>query len=289
MAEGIVLSLLAAGVYSVLGITFESAGKRRYKVWDVIFYKQLVGFGICLLAMAFLPGSGFRSSLLLLGFLAAVAYILTLAAYLFATRERDIATNWTIVNLSVILPILVSLFWFKDPFSLTKAIGLILTLASIVLIGGGIQAVTRGMGTSRWRIYIIIAFFLNGGVVAILRFVPPGSSILFNTYFHGFSLFLLLPFMFGKWTHGKPSSALLAISTAAAVTHLAGIMFTIAALALISRVSSQAGLVVFPITNGLVIPLGVVLGAIVLKQKIRGRIWMGVALGSVAMVFLSLP
>lgn len=62
-----------------------------------------------------------------------------------------------------------------------------------------------------------------------------------------------------------------------------------AALTLVGRASSQAGLVVFPITNGLVIPLGVVLGAILLHQKIRGRNWVGVALGTVAMVFLSLP
>jgi drug/metabolite transporter (DMT)-like permease len=287
MAEGILLSLAAAVVYGFMGISFESAGKRRYSVWDIIFWKQLVGFGICLAGAAFLHGRWFSSRLLFLGLLAAASYILTLATYLLATRDREISANWTIVNLSLILPILVSVFWFKDPFSWTKGIGLFLTLVSIVLIGGGAHGAAGGKGTSRWLLCILVAFFFNGWLVAILRFVPQSSAMLFNTYFHGISLFLLIPFVKGRtW---RPTSGVLGISVAAAVTHLSGMTLTIAALALVGRVSSQAGLVVFPITNGLVIPLGVVLGAILLHQKIRGRNWMGVTLGTVAMVFLSLP
>ena len=57
------------------------------------------------------------------------------------------------------------------------------------------------------------------------------------------------------------------ISAAAAVTHWSGLMLTMAALVVVGRVSSQAGLVVYPITNGLVIPMAVVLGALILKQK----------------------
>jgi len=289
MAEGILLSLSAAVVYAFMGISFESAGKRRHNVWDVIFWKQLIGFGICLTAAAFLQDRWFSSRLLFLGVLAAISYILTLATYLVATRDREISANWTIINLSVVLPILVSIFWFKDPFSWTKGLGLVLTLVSIVLIGGGLQGAAGGSETSRWLLCILVAFFFNGWLVAILRFVPQESSMLFNTYFHGISLVLLLPFMWGKGRSWKPSGGVLGVSAGAAVTHLAGMTLTIAALALVGRASSQAGLVVFPITNGLVIPLGVVLGAVLLKQRIRGRNWLGVALGTVAMVFLSLP
>ena len=59
---------------------------------------------------------------------------------------------------------------------------------------------------------------------------------------------------------------LIGISAAAAVTHWSGLMFTMAALEVVGRISSQAGLVVYPITNGLVIPVAVVLGALLLKQ-----------------------
>jgi len=74
----------------------------------------------------------------------------------------------------------------------------------------------------------------------------------------------------------------------AAATHWSGIMLTMAALAVIGRVSSEAGVVVYPITNGLVIPVGVLLGVWLLKARIHSRTKIGIALAVVALVFLSL-
>ena len=45
----------------------------------------------------------------------------------------------------------------------------------------------------------------------------------------------------------------------------------------------------YPITNGLVIPIGVILGALILKQKFSLRSKLGVALGMAAMALLSMP
>jgi hypothetical protein len=64
-------------------------------------------------------------------------------------------------------------------------------------------------------------------------------------------------------------------------------MLTILALEVVAKVSRQAGLIVYPITNGLTIALGVVIGSLVLKQKVSSRSAWGVACGSVAMIFLS--
>jgi drug/metabolite transporter (DMT)-like permease len=61
------------------------------------------------------------------------------------------------------------------------------------------------------------------------------------------------------------------------------------ALVQVGRVSSQAGVVVYPITNGLVIPVGVLLGLLLLKQKIQRRTGIGVAFGMAGLVFLFLP
>jgi drug/metabolite transporter (DMT)-like permease len=134
MTQGILLALLAATIYGFLGISFEIAAKRHYPVWDVIVYKQLTGFVIGLV-FAIVKGLPlYEPRLIGLGLLGAVAYLVTLAAYLTASRERDIAANWTVVNLSVVVPILISIFWFKDAFTIMKALGVAFTLASIVLI-----------------------------------------------------------------------------------------------------------------------------------------------------------
>jgi drug/metabolite transporter (DMT)-like permease len=291
MTQGILLALLAATIYGFLGISFEVAAKRHYPVWDVIVYKQLTGFVIGLVCAIGMGLPLFEPRLMGLGLLGAVAYVITLAAYLTASRERDIAANWTIVNLSVVVPILISIFWFKDAFTVMKALGIVFTLASIVLIGGGNpkKAGVHSLGDSRWFRFILIAFLLNGVLVILFRFVPEGLAALFTVYFYGISFLLVLPYKIVKRTRLLPERNLYLVSALGAVTHWSGIMLTMAALAVVGHVSSQAGVIVYPITNGLVIPIGVLLGAWLLKQHMHLRTALGVAMGMAALALLFLP
>lgn len=73
--------------------SFEIAGRREYEIWDVILVKQFTGFCIGLLCTALLRSSFFDSRLLKLGLIGAVAYIVTMAAYLVASSEKNIATR----------------------------------------------------------------------------------------------------------------------------------------------------------------------------------------------------
>ena len=290
MVRGILLALAAATIYGFLGISFEIAAKRHYPVWDVILYKQLTGFLIGLGFTAALGLPLYSPDLVGLGLIGAFAYVVTLAAYLTASRERDIAANWTIVNLSVALPILVSVFWFKDAFTTTKAIGVLLTLASIALIGGGGSPSSAVTGRhAHWLKFISIAFLLNGVLVILFRFVPEGYSALFTVYFYGISFLMVLPYKLYQNSRLVPGSGLFAVSAAAAATHWSGIMLTMTALSVAGRVSANAGVIIYPITNGLVIPIGVVLGVWLLHQKLAARTAAGVGLGMAALVFLFLP
>lgn len=291
MTEGILLALLAATIYGFLGISFEIAAKRRYPVWDVIVYKQLTGFIIGLACAIWMRLPLYEPYLIGLGLLGAVAYVVTLAAYLIASRERDIAANWTIVNLSVVVPILISVFWFKDAFTMMKALGVAFTLASILLIGGAGKGkgVARGGPGSRWFRFILIAFLLNGILVILFRFVPEKLSALFTVYFYGISFLIVLPYKLAWRTPLIPDRSLYLVSALGAVTHWSGIMLTMAALAIVGHVSSQAGVIVYPITNGLVIPIGVLLGVWLLKEHMHLRTALGVVMGMAALTLLFLP
>lgn len=287
MTQGILLALAAALVYGFLGVSYDIAAKRHYQIWDVILYMQFTGLLIGAAVTMFLGLPFYDLRLLGMGLVGAATFVGTVACYLQASRERDMAANWTIVNLSVVLPILVSVWWFKDSFSFAKGLGVIFTLGSIVMIEGGSQRTTATGRASRWFVYIGLAFFLNAWLVVLLRFVPPGRGPVFTAYLYGIGfLFVLVYKLAGKqgWLW---QGALIGIGAAAAVTHWSGLMLTMAALVVVGRVSSQAGLIVYPITNGLVIPMAVVLGALLLKQKISFRSGMGVVLGMVAMVLLS--
>jgi drug/metabolite transporter (DMT)-like permease len=287
MTYGILLALAAALIYGFLGLSYDIAAKRHYQFWDVLLYMQGTGFLIGFAVTLFVGLPFYQLRLLGMGLLGAAAFVGAVACYLEASRERDIAVNWTIMNLSVVVPILVSVLWFKDAFSFAKGLGVIFTLASIALIGGGSRAALATGRASHWFMYISLAFFLNAWLVVLLRFVPAGSGPLFTAYLYGIGFLLVLGYKLAGDRRWPTEKALIGISTAAAVTHWSGMMLTMAALAAVGRVSSQAGLMVYPITNGLVIPVAVILGAVLLKQKISFRSGMGVALGMVTMVLLS--
>ena len=287
MTPGVLLALAAALVYGFLAVSYEVAAKRHYQTWHVILYMQFTGLLIGLAVTLFLRLPIYNLRLLGMGLIGAVTFVGGVACYLQASREREIAANWTIVNLSVVLPILFSVWWFKDAFNLAKALGVLFTLAAIIVIGGGFQRTAAAERSSRWLMYIALAFFLNAWLVVLLRFVPPGRGPVFTAYLYGIGFLLVLGYTLARGPRALPDGALFAISAAAAVTHWSGLMLTMAALVVVGRVSSQAGLIVYPITNGLVIPVAVVLGALLLKQKISFRSGIGVALGIVAMLLLS--
>lgn len=289
MTEGILLAFSAAMIYGFLGVCYETAAKRHYRIWDVGLFMQLTGFLIGLTVTAFLRLPFYDPHLLYLGIIGGVSFVAGIYFYLTASRERDIAANWTILNLAVVLPILVSVFWFKDTLTLTKACGIVVTLASIVVIGSSFSKTGGGRPSLRWFIFISLAFAVNAIIPILLRFVPARQSALFTTYLYGTGLLSFLIIRIVTKSGRKTEGGLIRIAAGAAATHWSGIMLTMIALTLVGRVSTQAGVIVYPITNGLVIPLGVVLGALLLKEKISSGSWTGVLLGTAAMVFLALP
>jgi drug/metabolite transporter (DMT)-like permease len=288
MTNGILLALAAAWIYGLLGISLEVAGKRAYPIWLFNLFKMLTGFLLGLAATLLLKLPLFVPKLFWLGLVGALTFPVTTAAYLKASRERNIATNWTILNLSVVLPILFSLWWFGDAFSWAKGLGIVFTVIAIVLIGGGFQDLTLRSLKGGWLGWIGIAFLLNGWLVVMFRFVPPTFGPLFTLYFYGLSVILVIIIQSATQKSWRPTKGLLGIAAISASTHWCGIILTILALTAVAKVSNQAGLIVYPITNGLVIPAGVILGILLLKQRISLRVGVGVGCGMVALAILSL-
>ena len=288
MTEGILLSLLAATAYGLLGVSYELAAKRRYGIWDVVSYMQLTGLVIGAVISALLGLPFFNIRLLAIGFLGAATFVGSIACYLKASQERDIGANWTIVNLSVILPILFSILWFHDTFTAAKASAIVFTILSILIIGGGFKGAAGGEYPFRWAKYIALAFFLNAWLPTLLRFVPEHYSALFTTYLYAIGFLLVQGYKLLWDRHWPAEAGLIKVSMSAAATHWSGIMLTMAALTVVGRVSSEAGIIVYPITNGLVIPVGVLLGVWLLKERINRRTKIGIALAVAALVFLSI-
>lgn len=285
MSQGIVFALTAAFLYGFLGVAYELAAKRDYPNLVFILWLQFWGtlVGLLLVLMRRVPF--FSPPVLKISVLGISCYLIGLWAYLTASRERNIAANWTVLNLSVAVPILISILWFQDRFTLSKALGILFTLVAIVFVGElGLKKVGY---TRRWLRLISLAFLLNGCSVTLFRFVPKGLAGLYILYFFGLSTLVLLAC---KFTKGQPAfygKGIYWVSALAAITQCSGIVLTIAALEAVAKSSSQTGLIVFPITNGLPIPFGVVIGSFILRQTISRRAAWGVGLACAATILLT--
>ena len=93
---------------------------------------------------------------------------------------------------------------------------------------------------------------LNGVSVMLFRFVPREFSSLYICFFFGLSSLGLLAYRLAtRRSVFYKSNGLYVVSALSAISQCVGIVLTILALDIAAKSSSQAGLIVFPITNGL--------------------------------------
>src|SRR3984957_4569507 len=286
MFKGLLLASVATVASGFLGVVYEMTGKKRYNIFEFMVYIQGFGllFGLALNLALRLPLLDKR--IFLLACMGSVTYIIPLVTYLKAARERDIGANWSILHLSVALPVIFSIFYFHDRFTTLKGIGLALVAVSVVVIGGVSKKRVAEKLSLGWALYISIAFLMNGWAAVIFRFVPKKSAPLFTVYFYALTFLAVL--VRKIFVRGWPPSALVLTGLAGAASQWTGTVMTILSLDIVSKVNPQAGLIVYPIANGLGTPVGVLLGALLLHQHISGRAWFGIACGLAALLCLTL-
>jgi len=286
MLKGLLIAALATLASGCLGVIYEITGKKRYNIFEFMIYIQGFGllFGLALTLALRVPLIDRR--LFLLAGISSVTYLATLAAYLMAARVRDIGANWSILHLSTVVPVVFSIAYFHDRFTAIKGIGLALVAVAVVVIGGGSRKRLADKLTLSWAMYITIAFLMNGWAAVIFRFVPKESAALFTLYFYGLTFLAVL--VRKIFVRGWPASGLILAGLGGAAAQWTGVVMTILALDIIAKVNSQAGLIVYPIANGLGTPVGVLLGALLLHQHVSRRAWAGIGCGLVALLCLTL-
>jgi drug/metabolite transporter (DMT)-like permease len=286
LLKGLLLAGVATIASGFLGVVYEMIAKKRYNIFEFMIYIQGFGlvFGLALTLALRLPL--LNSKIFYLACIGSVTYLITLTAYLKAARERDIGANWSILHLSVTVPVIFSLVYFHDRFTTLKGIGLALVVISVIVIGGrGKKSLGEKLSLS-WVTFIFIAFLMNGWAAVIFRFVPKRFAALFTLYFYSITFVAVLTRKI--FVRGWPSSGLMLAGLGGAAAQWLGVMMTILSLDIVSKVNPQAGLIVYPIANGLGTPVGVLLGALLLHQHITIRAWFGIACGLAALLCLTL-
>ena len=220
-----------------------------------------------------------------------------LALLLFQTglRYGKISTSWLIINLSMSVPISLSVFLFGERPNLTKGLGVLLVFAAIVMMWwdkkidlerSGADVAEGGVANkSRWLPLMLLAFFCNGlGASSQKLLVEAGAGgytwqFYIVLYWSGFLLMSLLSIRHEGW----PNQRELVTGLGMAVSSVAGNVSLTLALA-----HKIPGSIAFPVGNGGSLTLVVLAGVLFFREKVHRVGVAGIVCGISAILVLLL-
>ena len=133
-------------------------GKKELKApTDPIFYNGLVFLASALLFARHIPDASPETWLF--ASLFAVCTVVFQLTYTHALSSGNVSLTVMIVNLSMLLPVLVSVLLFHEPFGIKHTLGILLTVCSFVLC---VNFKDGGHVTKKWFTLTVVAALANG-------------------------------------------------------------------------------------------------------------------------------
>ena len=237
-------------------------------------------------------GLHFSSKVLLIG--AAGGLFSSSALFVFQTglKYGKISTSWLVLNLSMSLPILISLFFFNEKVNWIKCAGIVLVLCAIVMLWrdkkidldktDAATAASAGHHT-KWLILMMLAFVFNGlsaSTSKVLVGEGEGDST-WQFFVIMYGVGCLATGMVSCVQKDLPNRREFATGSIMAVCSVAGNVLLTLALK-----HGVEGAVAFPSANGGSLTLVVLAGVLLFKEHVHPIGRAGIAFGIGAILLL---
>lgn len=214
----------------------------------------------------------------ILGFL----FIANFLIYSKSIDKNGMGISIAAMRMSLVFPILLSLFIYNEQFTVGLIIGILLSFISLILLVPSIKK-SRSVQL-KFAILPVLLFFISGITDSGLKIFEREFSMLFDESQFLASLFFFafltgtiilfirkqLTFTWKEWAYG----------TVLGVVNLYSSYFILMAL------KDIPGSVVFPLTNLSIVFVGTFIGVIFWKDRPDNRQWIGLALASISIFLL---
>jgi drug/metabolite transporter (DMT)-like permease len=240
-------------------------------------------------------GLSFPPEVLSIGALGGIFSALALFAFQTGLRHGKISTSWLVINLSMSVPILLSIFAFREDVNLVKVGGILLVLAAIVLMWrdkrldmdkAALEGKTPALNRkSKWLPLMLLAFVANGFAASSQKvLVEAGAGeyawqFYIVLYWAGFALMAVLSLMREGW----PNRREFVVALIMGVCSVAGNVSLTLALN-----HGVPGSVAFPVGNGGSLTLVVLAGVLFFRERVHRVGALGIACGISAIIILVL-
>jgi drug/metabolite transporter (DMT)-like permease len=294
MTFGYLLLVGALMAFAVLGIFHKVADHPECRpgmialalfFWGAIF----TGLDTCLREPG---GLHFPPKVLAIGGAAGLFATLALFAFQTGLKFGKISTSWLVLNLSMSLPILVSIVFFGEKLNWIKMAGVAMVLLAILMLWfdkktdmtlhGGNNPAVRGHHT-KWLFLMILAFVFNGlaGLTQKVLVEAGQKDFTWQFYTTLYVVALLLTTGFAVVKKMRPTRREIITGFIMAVGSVAGNVLITLALG-----NGVAAAVAFPVGNGGSLTLVVLAGVLFFKERIHPVGRLGIACGICAILVL---
>jgi drug/metabolite transporter (DMT)-like permease len=239
-------------------------------------------------------GLHFPPKVIAIGALGGLCSSMALFTFQTGLKHGKISTSWLIINLSMSLPIVISIFVFSEKLNVSKLVGILLVLTAIVLMwkdkkadldkaGPATPQATAPGRHRKWLVFMMLAFVFNGLAASSQKVLVEAGAGDYTWQFYNvlYTAGFLLMAVFTLAGRHLPNLRELATGFIMALCSIAGNVLLTLALA-----HNVPGSVAFPVGNGGSLTLVVLAGVLFFKEHVSSAGFVGIACGLTAILVL---
>lgn len=192
-----------------------------------------------------------------------------------------------IVNLSMFIPIAVSVFAFKEGLSVARMIGILLTLVTFFVVTDVGKA--KKKYSLKWILLAMVAMFANGALGVIQKLFgesewsAQSGAFVSRSYIVAavVSMIAYLLLKRKETVSRKPPHIIFAFAAAT------GIILAVFQLFNTYAITNVNGTFLFPVYSGGCIILSTISGLLIFKERLNARQTIGIVIGVVALILMN--
>ena len=283
----LIVSVFMSASYSIFGELFNR--RNEGKTDSSAFYTLLLMISVCLSwGILYACDFTFEPSVLLYSVLFAVCYILTNISMINALKYGSVTLTTLLISLSLIVTTIWGFIFWDAKLTVPVVVGLIFVVMAIYLCLYTKDKEEKSF-SFKWLFFVMLAFFGNAGCTIVQRTQQVKFNgqhgnmlMLFATFFS--VLFCL--FMYLK-SDKKDSKGMLKSSWWAPVcAGVANVVLNI--LVMLMALTTLSPSLIYPVIGVGGLAVVTIFSLFVFKEKMHWWQWVGIVIGMIAVVLLSI-
>lgn len=222
----------------------------------------------------------------------AAFYIVAIWGKIAALRSGSPLITSLLCQLSLIAVSVWGFFFWNEPFTPLVAVGLCLVVCSIFLClytGKTDKNTEKTKFSWKWLVFVALAFFGNAGCTIVQRHQQKAFAYQYGNMLMFFALLCASVAFVAAWLKSDKKDTVTILKKSGylpAITGVANVLLNVFVILLAS--ASLSASLVFPTMSVGALALTTLFSVFALKERLRWWQWLGIAVGALAIVLLSI-